>query len=620
MPYPEHDKSKLDSLETKLYNTKNVTSDVLVHDVRSHHADQLPTTWGDNSPLIVKAAVESKMSLGVKILLYSLLFLLVTGGYTVWKFMSFQNVVSSENIDVISDMKPYVEGGEDVPVSISINNRNKISIQDAVLTLSYEKGIGSGDEQQKVYEKRVIGVIPPNQVQKQSFSVSIYGEEADSRIITTKLEYKVAGSNALFSKVIANTAILKTPPVTVHMDGPTMLASGQVGAYTITVRNNTSSSSVPFRLVCLTPDTFVRDSAIPKVSTPDTGWDVQGLASGETKTFTVKGSFTGNSGQIFTMKALAGNSKGGRDISVIFSSDKKETTVRTTPLLLSLQAETDRGVGDTLRFGDNAIIVVKYQNISDQEIRNAEIKATLEGDGILYDSVTTDGGYYDSTKNTIVWNKTTTGSLTSIAPHASGELRIFAPVVSKGKNNPSLKVSIDGSADEKEVADVSTSISKTYAIQGSASLNVWTSFRDSPFANTGPVPPKANTDTTYTLHLKASAQNTLTNAKISFILPIYVTWRGTFTEGQTITYNADTRTVTWDMGTIQAAMSPSADVQVSLRPSQSHVGLAPNITSGITLEGTEKDSKAKLRITVSPLTTVLTHEAWGGDPASVIGQ
>jgi hypothetical protein len=56
----------------------------------------------------------------------------------------------------------------------------------------------------------------------------LYGKEAESRDITLKLEYEVPGSNALFNKVVVSKVILRTPPVSVHIDGPDKLSVGQV--------------------------------------------------------------------------------------------------------------------------------------------------------------------------------------------------------------------------------------------------------------------------------------------------------------------------------------------------------------------------------------------------------
>lgn len=613
-------KSKLERMEGDLNDPKTPQSGVLVHDMHAAKAAQLPTSWGDDNPMLVSAMPEKKVSFGLKLLLLSLVFLLAVGGYAAWRLMSSQNVVSSEYIDIVSDMKPYVEGGEQIPLTVSINNRNTIPLEEAVLTLSYEKGVGSSDEQQKVYDKRTLGTIESNQVQKQQFPVVLYGEEASSRDLIIKLEYKVPGSNALFNKIVTTTAVLKTPPVSVHIDGPETLATGQLGDYTVTVRNNTSSAFVPFRLAFIVPTNFTKDSVTPPTPSKDIGWDVEALEPGASKTFTVRGSFKGDANQINVIRVLAGSTKGGGDILVTYSSDKKEITLRSTPITVSIRAETDRGPSESLRFGDRASIYVIYENKSNSTIRNLELKATIGGDGALYESISADNGYYDSQNKIITWTKATFPELETVPPNTRKEFRVDVPIVLKGASNPTLSFSIVAVGDDSGVGDVTTSVTKKFSVQGSASLNAWASYKESPFPNTGPVPPVANTATTYTVHAVASAQNTLTNAKVSFILPIYVSWVGTFTNNQKITYTSNTRTVVWDIGQMESGQTQVADIQVSVKPSQSHVGTSPAITSGITLEGQEVDSRARIRTTLSPLTTDLPREVWEVDPSRVISQ
>lgn len=622
MNIPGLGKSKLERTESELNNPKAAPASIPIHDPHSERAQALPTSWGDDSPMLTRAAtpVERKVSLGAKLFFLSLIVLLVAGGYTAWRFFSSQNTVSSEAIDMVTDMKPYVEGGEQVPMTVTINNRNTVALQDATLTLSYEKGVGVSDEQQKVSEKRMLGTVPPNQMQKQSFVVVLYGEEASSRDIIIKLEYKVPGSSALFSKILTTTSVLKTPPVSVHMDGPDTLSPGQLGTYTITVKNNTSTSSVPFRISLLLPDSFKVDSINPQGTTKNTIWDVQALGPGETVSITLRGSFSGNATQESTVRAIVGSAKGATEIAVVYSSDKKDVTLRTAPLGLSIRAETDRGSGDVLRFGDRATVFITYTNQGTSSIRNVEIKASIQGEGAMYDQINSDGGYYDSQSKTMLWNKSTLPELGNVAPGTSKELRMYIPVVTKGSNNPNISITADGTADDQGVGDVIASVGKSFAIQGSASLNGWTSYRESPFVNQGPVPPVANTATTYTIHLAVSAQNTLSSTKVSFILPIYVTWGNQVTSGENVTYNGSSRTVVWDIGQMSPGQAKSVDIQVSVKPSQSHVGTAPTITSGITLDGQETESRARIRNTISPLTTELPEEKWGGDPGLVVGQ
>jgi hypothetical protein len=62
----------------------------------------------------------------------------------------------------------------------------------------------------------------------------------------------------------------------------------------------------------------------------------------------------------------------------------------------------------------------------------------------------------------------------------------------------------------------------------------------------------------------------------------------------------------------------TAEVSLTVKPSQSHVGETPAITSGLILEADEADSRARLKTTLSPLTTRITGEDWETDPSLVV--
>lgn len=621
MNIPGFKKSKLDRLEESLYDPKTPVSDgISVHDARIKRVGQLPTTWGDDSPMLTKDSVQTdhSMSFGAKLLIFSLLFLVAVGAYSAWRIFSSQNVVSSENIKISSDVEPYIEGGEQLPVTITVVNENAVPLEEAWLTVIYEKGVGSSDEQQKVSEKRSLGTLESNQVAKQVFTLVFYGEEGSARDVVVRLEYKVSGSNAVFSKVDTKTTILKTPPIGVYVDGPELLSRGQVGTYTITARNNTSAPSVPFRLAFNAPDSFTKESTNPIISTRSVYWNVEPLQPGESRTFIVKGYFTGGAGEENTIRVLAGDAKNDSEISTVYSSDSKIVAIRSTPLSVSFSTQTGRGIGDSLRFGDRAFIDITYENKTDSTIRNIDFKLTLEGDTIDYVGVSPERGYYDSEQKTIVWNKITQPELASLSSGSFGILRIQIPVVSSGKGSPSFSVNLQGTADSEGVGDVTVDASKTYTVQGSASLSGWALYKDSPFSGIGPIPPQANKTTAYTLHLTASTQNKISGAKVSFILPVFVSWMNVYTQGQQVSYDSSTRTVTWNIGDVEAGGTAVSDIQVSVKPSQSHVGDSPKITSELVFEAQEVDTRSKIRARISPISTSLSREQWGGNPSIVI--
>lgn len=611
---------QIDNLEHKLYDPKQNSVEAEVHHVQRSETVDLPTNWGNNSPILKPSEeVQSGFSFGTKILFTSLVFLFAVLSFTAWRVLSARNIVSLENIEITLDSKPYVDGGENSPLTVSVFNKNTSPLESATITLSYEKGMGVLDEQQKVYEKRDLGTVLPNVLKKEDMSITLYGAADEKRIISVKLEYKVAGANATFEKTVTSQVVLKTPPLSVYIDGPFNLVQGQNSTFNISVFNNTSLE-IKNSLIALTlPSTFTLIKSEPKPDAKGLTWGIPSVLPGATSTITISGYFSGQPGEVGTIKASVGGvSADLKQIEVVYSQEGHSVSI--TPPLLSLSShlETDRGSAEKLRYGDKAVVYINYENKSDKALRDVSIIANIGGDAPIIPNISSDSGYYDSIKRTVTFNPFTNKELISVAPGDKGEFKIYIPVVIKGNNSPSLSLVVDGTASSVLVDDTATEISKNWSVQGSATFSAWTIYKNSSFINSGPLPPKANVSTTYTAHLLVSAQNSLVNSKVSFNLPAYVSFLGVFATGTDVTYNSRTRTVSWNIGSIQAGGTATNDIQLSVKPSQSQVSQTPPITSNIILEADESESKAHMKNIIDALTTNISKEQGLEDLSHVV--
>ncbi len=613
-----NDEAALLSIEHELYDPKAKNHDTEVHHVKSHRSLDLPASWGQEAPLIVKTAEEKGSSFGTKLLLFATLFFLATLAFSAWRVMSQRNVVSATNIDMTPTIETYIEGGELTPLTLEIRNRNTVPLESASLTLLYKQGNGSLDEQEKKQEKKDLGTIASNDVKSLNFNVTLYGSESETRDLTLKLEYKVAGSNALFTKILQKEVILRSPPISVSIDGPDKLSIGQNGTFSFTVRNNSASTSIPTILKVQLPPNFTIDSSDPKPISRSTSWSIPKLEKGGSKTIQVTGSFDGKQGDTNTLLAKVGTQGDvPTEIGVVFASQSRDVVLRASPLVLSMNFTSGDSANEVIKYGDRAKIIIAYANGSQEAIEDVGITVSLSGDAAIYNSIDPTTGYYDSVAKTIIWNKATFPGFAVLPPNAQGELIVWVPIVARGTNSPSLKVTVAGVATSKSADDVVASVTKSFTVSGSASLVASTQYKTTSIQNSGPIPPRPNQDTTYTVNLKVSAQNALTNTKVSFTLPVYVSWRGV-TSDPMVTYDSKTRTVNWNIGHMDQGKVANADISLSVRPSQSHVGISPTITSGIVLNADEEATRIHLKSTLSALTTAVKNEVWPENPSVVV--
>lgn len=619
MASPQKDESAIDSIEHELYDPKAKMGSTEIHHVRAGRDLTLPTSWGEDSPVITKREEGHGVSFGVKMLLVSIVFLFVALAFTAWRVISLRNVVSSANIDMTADITPFVEGGEATPLLLTVNNRNLSTLEDVQVTLLYKQGSSSLDEQEKVQEKRQIGSIVSNEFKKQDFSVILYGAEGETRDITLKLEYKVPGSNAVFNKLLNTSVVLNAPPISVSVEGPDTLSVGQNGTFRFVVRNNSATSSLPSLLQLALPNTFTLIDSSEKPLPRTTSWNIASLAPGEATTITLTGSLQGKEGETATVQAKIGSQDGSSNsLGIVYASETQDIKLRASPISLTLRLVSNDGREDILTYSDKARFEIEYKNTSIQAIEDVSIVLSLEGDAPTYANINPTSGYYDSVAKTITWNKATFPDLAVLAPNSQGSLQVFIPVVDKGSNTPKLSAKLVASGSSKALNDIVATVSKSWAVQGSASITASTRYKNSVLTNSGPIPPKANVETSYSVSLNVSSQNALSAAKVSFTLPIYVSWRGETTDNERITYDARTKTVTWNIGEMKRGELATGEVSLLVKPSLSHLGQSPAITSGVVLDVLEADSRARLKMTLSPLTTKIVGESWAGNPSLVV--
>jgi len=117
-------------------------------------------------------------------------------------------------------------------------------------------------------------------------------------------------------------------------------------------------------------------------------------------------------------------------------------------------------------------------------------------------------------------------------------------------------------------------------------------YYDGPFENTGPIPPRADQETTYTVILAVSAgANEVSGAKIRATLPPYVRWLGEISPGtEKVTWNETTREIVWDAGYLPVGARGEARVRqvavrLAVRPSVSQINRPFNVLEKISATG-----------------------------------
>ncbi len=544
------------------------------------------------------------------------LFLLFSGG----------NIVSSENVDIKVLGPVSVAGGEELSLQISVTNNNNTPLEYTDLSVTYPDGTRSVDGTEALPRiRKSLSVIKSGETVNEVIRSSLYGKEGSEQKIQIAVEYRVSGSNAIFVKETEYTVSLSSAPLSVSVDTLSEVNANQEITLSITVSSNAESSVEDVLLRAQYPFGFEPSDATPRPRYGTTVWELGTIKPGEVIPITVKGIIRGqdNEEKVFTFSAGRRDVKNEREISAIYSLASTEISVKRPFLSVDARISGSEESKVVVSAGERTSVDILWANNLPARVSDVSIEARLEGEGFEKASVQVGSGSYRSVDNKIIWNSGTYSDLASIDAGQSGTLSFaFLPAaihLGAGIKNPAVRITINISGrrvnDAGAEENVSSVAVRDILVNSDMRLLARALYYSGPFQNIGPLPPRADQKTLYTVvWTLANSSNDITNTIVRGTLPPYVSWVGRIDPaGQNVSFDEKTGEVSWRPGDIPAGAGfsrPAVEVafQVALTPSISHIGKELELVQNIRVSGTDRFTEAEIVKTRPSLTTNLSSD------------
>jgi hypothetical protein len=582
----------------------------------------VPTDWGSkpNYDLPPEVLIKRNNAFFNKYFFGSLLFFLVSVGVAAFIFLGGLNTISSNNIVMDITAPTSISSGEELSIGLSIKNENRTTLEDVTLFIDYPSGTESVLEENKTisHEEVSIGTIENGEIKDHSLRVVLFGEKDSVKNFIFRIEYKVKGSNAVFSKEKTYEVLIGSSPIILEIDYPKEVNSGQNIALNIFV---TSNSSVPIKDTLLKieyPYGFTYKDSNVKPVRDNSVWSVGDLKNGDKKIISINGVLVGQNLEDRSFRVSAGTK-----IDNVFDFD--------TPLISSLitmgirKSFFDLGV-DSYNSGISNPGVsnntsISWQNTLPDKIVDSTIEVRLSGNALDRSKVSVnDQGFYRSVEDKIIWDKNTTNLLGDMSPGDSGRVSFSVAsmvnlVQPKLIKNPqiNLKIVMSGERVGRDGGRVTSAEDVVIKISSVATLTSKSIRNTGPFTNTGPIPPKADTETTYTINwVVTNTTSDLKNAVVKSSLPPGVSWKGEISpSSEKVTYDPDTRMVTWDMGNVSAGAGFTSSprqvyFKVGIVPSINQVGTVPNLLQQSNFTSSDTNTGIELKTSASQTDTRFT--------------
>lgn len=590
-----------------------------------------PTSLPLDAMLLRPAAPSRARAIMGWILVAAGLFFVGTlGFFAYYLFFGGASAISSRNIDIAITGPTQIAGGELTDLVITVTNHNRESLELADLVTTFPTGTRLNQGSCTYQTCRVsLGEIAPGKSLIVKLPAVYQGAAGQHATVEAELEYRLASSNTIFTASSQYGFVFGSSPLTVAVDGNTQTISGQPMRLTITVSSNVNQPVSDVLLHADYPFGFKQTGANPAASSAGL-WELGVLSPGETKTITLDGVLSGEVGDARVFH-FTGGTKTSATSSAIEAplSDTSLTVAIAQPFLAISVSVNDAPSAKSVAVkpGDIVNISVAYQNNLSSAIQNAVIVARLSGISIDGTTVHSEDGFYRSTDNAVLWDKTTTGgTLATLDSGVGGTLGFTFQVPSsqdlQGIQNPVLNISISAAGTRLGESGVPENLQSTASqkivVASDLSFASQGLYFTDPFGASGPMPPKAGVETTYAVVLSiTNTTNKITSGKVVATLPPYTRLVGNhyLPASETVSFNGTTGLFTWDVGDIEAGVGLNGTsprqvvIELGFTPSTSQIDSEPKLLQGITLTGTDDSTGKAVQKSAPDVTTNII-----GDP------
>ena len=551
--------------------------------------------------------------------------------FAVITFFTGGNTVSNNNIDINILGNSFTAGGEELPLQVEIVNKNPTGLELADLFVEYDKGGDASSGAGHVRTLNSLGSIGAGKTLAKNIFVTLYGEEASVKNVDFTLQYRIHGSNAIFVKKQSFPVTISSAPVILSVSAPASVSPNQPLTFTIKTKSNSKNTLSSMLLRVEYPSGFKFEKASQNPSAFNNVWDLGDLAAGAEREITVTGTVYGQDGEDRAFHIYTG---------AVSATDKTKIGVTYNSMLhmvslvkpfISARLAINGSTNDQVPVPSSGTVhvTINWANNLPTRVTDAQITVALSGNALNANSIIAQRGFYDSSKQSIVWNKTTDPDLATIEPSDSGvEDFSFSvnPLWSAGQSlvKPQVKFSVSIKGKQPDVggnvSEVSNFEEKTAIVSSDLGFSANAFYTSGPFSNTGPIPPQANQPTTYTITWTATnSANALSDGLALATLPSYVDFVGTKSpQSEALEYDATTRTIRWKIGSIAAGagiggQGRSVSFQVRLTPSTSQINSTPKLVLDTTVTARDTFTSELLSVNKAPVSTRLDNDS--GFPA-----
>lgn len=510
------------------------------------------------------------------------------------------NLVAENKLDLEVIGPIAIKAGDEVALKVKITNKNKSKIESAEAIIDYPEGTKDPIEPAKDFprDRLFFGTIDSGDESEIEAKALVFGSEGSEQEIQISLQYRLAGSNALFEKKETYMLGINSSPLVLSATVPAEVNTGQPTSIRLRVGSNTERDLKNVLLVADFPPGWSLSKASIRPNIDDNIWYLGDFSKGDEREILLEGVFNGQDGENKTARFRAGLLKENESdsFSVVYADMYKTVSLNSPFISSALTFNRNSDEDFVAEPGESIVGTIDWTNSLPVAVNNVEFSVLLDGEIIDERTFEASKGFYQSTSNTVTWNSNTDPALSSVSPRARGSYNFAFKILPESSlPKDATRRSVDVifrvkgiRSDSPSTGPIEIVFDRTITVPATISFSGVGLYNSGPFANSGPIPPQTELETTYGVVWRLDSQPAeLRGVTVRGTLPPYVRWTNNISPaGSAVVYNSQTREVIWQVGDATSGSGPKeVAFQVALMPSANQVGTEPILVSKQTVAG-----------------------------------
>lgn len=529
------------------------------------------------------------------------------------------NGISGENITLAVSGPFTIGGGEVMPIQVGLTNSNDVPIESATLIVEYPRGtLSANDEKKELFSERLpLETVAAGETINVPLRAIVFGEENQEQEIKVSVEYRVQGSNALFFKEADVLRYkISSSPIVITADTLKKVSAGQETEIKLTIKSNAQNPLSNVLVKAEYPLGFSYSSAEPAPTGGQNLWLLKTLDPEQSTTITIKGAVVGNATDEYAIHFTVGipNERDQQSMASVFATAETQFEIEQPFIKIDLEIGGVKNGTAVVKPIERSSVSIDITNTLPDTIYDIVAEAVLSGNAISDLEVGPPNGFYDSAKRKVTWDISSAPELESLEPGQKARLTFAIAPSGDVAKTPEINVQVNIKArrvSESNVQETLTGTAEgTMKVASEPDLKGYVTYNSGIFSDTGPVPPKAEQKTTYTISLMVdNGTNDISGTTVTATLPSYVTWEDKTSGVGVFSYDKIKRTVSWNAGKVESNAVSVGSFQVSIIPSKSQLDSAPTLVGEQFMRADDLFTSTVVRDSNPAITTEILPEA-----------